>query len=97
MITQSQATAEQDGIVFEIAQACVTAIREAADNASPERFISLAVQQVERGGEFSNERITAYLHTTLRALIATSTEFQGQVCQHRHQETVRLNLKSNEQ
>lgn len=97
MITQNQATAEQDGIILEIAQACVTAIREAANNASPERFISLAVQQVEQSGEFSTERITACLHTTLRALIATSTEFQGQVCQHRHREIVRLNLKNNEE
>lgn len=77
MTTENQATAEQDGICHGIAAACVTAIREAANNASPEQFIRLATAQVEQADEFSTERVAACLHTTLKAISAISSELQG--------------------
>lgn len=77
MTTPNQTTAEQDGIIHGIASACVAAIREAADSASPEQFIRLATAQVEQAGEFSAERVAACLHTTLKALHTTSAELRG--------------------
>lgn len=81
MTTQNQTTAEQDGIIHGIASACVSAIRDAANNASPERFIQLAVDQVAQSGlVVTNERIASFLHANLKALMTTTTHFQGQAC-----------------
>lgn len=80
MTTENQTTAEQDGVCHGIATACVSAIRDAANNASPERFIRLAVQQAEQSGGFSTERVAGILHATLRGINASSVEIQGAVC-----------------
>lgn len=80
MNPQNQTPPEQDGIVFGCARACTEAAREFADNASPERFIQLAADQVALSGPVTNERIASFLHANLRALIAATTLFQGQAC-----------------
>ena len=78
---QNPTPPEQDGIVFGYAKACTEAARELADNASPERFIQLAVDQVAQSGlVVTNELVASFLHANLKALIATTTHFQGQAC-----------------
>ena len=65
-----------DGVVQGIAAACVQAMREAADNATADRFIRLAAHQVSGTGEPTAERVTSHLHTTLKALLSTSAELR---------------------
>ena len=80
MNPQNQTPPEQDGIVFCYAKACTEAARELADNASPERFIQLAIEQVAQSGVVTNERISSFLHTYLKALMEPTGHFQGQAC-----------------
>ncbi len=66
------------GICHGIAQSCMSALKEAASAATTERFISLATRQVEESGQPATpELVAASLHTTLKAISAISSEFQG--------------------
>lgn len=75
---QNPTPPEQDGIVFGYAKACMSALKEAASAATTERFISLATRQIEESGQPATpELVAASLHTTLKAISAISSEFQG--------------------
>ena len=75
-LTNILADLEKDGLIHGIAKACVQAMHEAADSATPERFIRLAARQVFDSGELTDERVAAHLHTTLKALLKTSAELR---------------------
>lgn len=67
---------EQDGIVHELAVACVNALREVADTATASRFIHLVAHQVAAVGEPTAESVAAHLRTTLTALQSSSAELR---------------------
>jgi len=66
------------GICHGIAQSCLSSLKEAAGAATTERFVSLATRQIEESGQPATpELVAASLHTTLKAISAISSEFQG--------------------
>ena len=66
------------GICHGIAQSCMSALKEASDTATTERFISLATRQIEESGQpVTPERAAAHLHHTLQALIATTEQLKA--------------------
>jgi hypothetical protein len=64
---------EQDGIVYGMAQACVDALREAADAATAQRFVRVVAQQVAQAHgptAVTPENVAAHLNTNLSGLVA---------------------------
>lgn len=71
-------TPQNCGVCHALAQSCLSSLKEAANTASTERFISLATRQIEESGQPATpELVAASLHTTLKAISAISSEFQG--------------------
>jgi hypothetical protein len=72
------AALEADGFVFSFANACVQALREAAENATPERMIYFVARRLEKSGEpVTPAMAAAYLHTALGEVAAIAAGFRA--------------------